>query len=195
MEFCIRILKIIYGAVEIEQEYESNEVFNIKIEEEINNDLVLIENEKICNYDYANILDYIFNKYSKKEKGYFPLQHPTGNGKTFFLEKFLIKNIMEDFENLRQNKIIVITSSKVNVNEIYRNVEKKLIKDGYKEKINYVFQMKSVADILSEADFIKEFIQELDKDLYFYEKLSHNFVDNLKRDLKELIIFIEKKFL
>lgn len=193
MEFCIRILKIIYGAVEIEQEYESNEVFNIKIEEEINNDLVLIENEKICNYDYANILDYIFNKYSKKEKGYFPLQHPTGNGKTFFLEKFLIKNIMEDFENLRQNKIIVITSSKVNVNEIYRNVEKKLIKDGYKEKINYVFQMKSVADILSETDFIKEFIQELDKDLYFYEKLSHNFVDNLKRDLKELIIFIEKK--
>ncbi len=102
---------------------------------------------------------------------------------------------MEDFENLRQNKIIVITSSKVNVNEIYRNVEKKLIKDGYKEKINYVFQMKSVADILSETDFIKEFIQELDKDLYFYEKLSHNFVDNLKRDLKELIIFIEKKFL
>lgn len=55
--------------------------------------------------------------------------------------------------------------------------------------------MKSVADILSETDFIKEFIQELDKDLYFYEKLSHNFVDNLKRDLKELIIFIEKKFL
>ena len=102
---------------------------------------------------------------------------------------------MEDFENLRQNKIIVITSSKVNVNEIYRNVEKKLIKDGYKEKINYVFQMKSVADILSETDFIKEFIQELDKDLYFYEKLSHNFVDNLKRDLKELIIFIQKKFL
>ena len=33
MEFCIRILKIIYGAVEIEQEYESNEIFNIKIED------------------------------------------------------------------------------------------------------------------------------------------------------------------
>ncbi|MBS5038749.1 MAG: hypothetical protein KHZ27_10115 [Fusobacterium sp.] len=48
MEFCIRILKIIYGAVEIEQEYESNEVFNIKIEEEINNDLVLHTTELEC---------------------------------------------------------------------------------------------------------------------------------------------------
>ena len=67
------------------------------------------------------------------------------------------------------------------------------MRGGQQEKINCVFQMKSVVDILSEENFIKEFIQELDKDLYFYEKLSHNFVDNLKRDLKELIIFIEKK--
>lgn len=62
MEFCIRILKIIYGAVEIGQEYESNEIFNIKIEEEINNDLLVIENEKIFNYDYTNIKKLICQK-------------------------------------------------------------------------------------------------------------------------------------
>ena len=179
LNFCIKILKIIYNPIEVEQEYSNEEVFNIKLNEETEKKLIKEENKEKFNYDYKNILDYIFNKYSQKKEGYFPLQHPTGNGKTFFLEKFLVKNILENFENLKHNKIIVITSSKVNVNEIYRNIEKRLIKKGKQEKIKFVFQMKSVADIFSEVNFLEEFIQELD------EKLPHNFINNLKRDLKE----------
>lgn len=193
LNFCIKILKIIYNPIEVEQEYSNEEVFNIKLNEETEKKLIKEENKEKFNCDYKNILDYIFDKYSQKKEGYFPLQHPTGNGKTFFLEKFLVKNILENFENLKHNKIIVITSSKVNVNEIYRNIEKRLIKKGEQEKIKFVFQMKSVADIFSEVNFLEEFIQELDEKLEFYEKLPHNFINNLKRDLKELKILIEKK--
>ena len=198
METCIKVLKQLCPLKE-EGYYSNEDILNLNLKKEniSNNNYPSIEtevlNEDISNYDYSNILDYIYKVYSQKNKGFFALQHPTGNGKTYFLEKFLISSILEDFKNLKKHKkIIVLTSSKVNVNEIYRNIEKELKRKKQSEKIKYVFQMKSIIDILSDVDFLKEILMELDKELYFYKKLPFNFKNELKNELKNLIRFIEQ---
>lgn len=190
IEVCLEILKQIYPIpTEKKNTYSPKDIFNLKIEESSN----IIENtkeENISNCDYSNVLDFIFNKYTKKETGYFPLQHPTGNGKTFFLEKFLIENIKNDFENLSHDRIIVITNSKVNLNEIYRNISSK-IRD--KEKIEkYVLKLESINDIFNDINFLNETISELQKDLEFYKAFPPNFINNFRIKLKNSIMYIEK---
>lgn len=197
--------------LKIEPYYSSPDFFNFeeikeKVEEtenELKTREFLIE-KNIKNCKNNNILDYIYNKYSQKEKGFFPFQFPTGNGKTFYLEKFLVDKLIESYEeleknkkfkNLKHNKIIVITSNKVNVNEIYRNIEYKLIQKGKEDCLKYVFQMKAIKDILNNEEFLKKMLMELDEPLYFYEKLPYNFIKNMKKELKKLLMYIEQKAL
>ena len=195
IELCVEILKQIYlFSFEEKNTFLIEELCNIVVEEE-NKESEKIEEEykKECveKYHFSNILDYIFNKYSKNRTGYFPLQHPTGNGKTFFLEEFLINNLKENFESLNLDRIIVITNSKVNLNEIYRNVENKL-KDDKKMK-DYVLKLESINDIFNNIEFLNETINELQENLEFYQSFPPNFINNFKKELKESIKYIEQK--
>lgn len=181
METCIKVLKQLCP-LEEEAFYSNEDILNLSLRKNSleDNSFPITEEklitEDINNYDYSNILDYIYKVYSQKDKGYFALQHPTGNGKTYFLENFLLNSILENFENLKNHKkIIVLTSSKVNVNEIYRNIEKGLKREKQSEKMNCVFQMKSIMDILSDVNFLREILIELYKNLYFYTKFPFNF--------------------
>lgn len=195
IELYVEILKQIYPfSFEEKNTFLIEELCNIVVEEE-NKESEKIEEEykKECveKYHFSNILDYIFNKYSKNRTGYFPLQHPTGNGKTFFLEEFLINNLKENFESLNHDRIIVITNSKVNLNEIYRNVENKL-KDDKKMK-DYVLKLESINDIFNNIEFLNETINELQENLEFYQSFPPNFINNFKKELKESIKYIEQK--
>lgn len=195
VQTCIKVLKQLCPLRNKEKFYPIEDLLNIKNKNRLSINNNLINEDELKNYDYKNILDYIYDNYSQNKDGFFALQHPTGNGKTFFLEKFLLKNILEDFTNLKHKKIIVLTSSKVNVNEIYRNIEKELKKKKEEKKINYIFQMKSIMDILYNVDFLKEILRELEKDLYFYEKLPINFIIKFKDEIKNLIRYIEQNAL
>lgn len=188
LETCMDILKVFYPIpMEEKESYSVNNILNLSLEEErIENE----ENEALNDYNYSNVLDYIFDKYSKKEAGYFPLQHPTGNGKTFFLEKFLIRNLQEDFKELKHDRIIVITNSKVNLNEIYRNIAFKLNDNKKFEK--YVLKVESITDIFSNIEFLNNTIVELQQDLEFYKNFPPNFINNFKNELKNIIILVEK---
>lgn len=193
--------------IKIDPYYSSQDFFNLESRKEnkarLNIAKPLFE-EDIEGYDYNNILDYIYIKYSQKEKGFFPFQFPTGNGKTFYLENFLVNQLIESYEelektknfkNLKHNKIIVITANKVNVNEIYRGIEYKLIKKGKEECLKYILQMKAIKDILNDEKFLQKMLIELDEPLYFYEKLPYNFIKNMKQELKKLLMYIEQKSL
>lgn len=209
-EIALEVLKQLCP-LKIEPYYSSPDFFNLKSgkekikmnEDNLNKNKLLVE-ENIENYDYNNILDYIYKKYSQKEKGFFPFQFPTGNGKTFYLENFLVNQLIESYEelektknfkNLKHDKIIVITSNKVNVNEIYRNIGYKLIKAGKEDCLKFVFQMKAIKDILNNEEFLKKMLMELDEPLCFYEKLPYNFIKNMKQELKKLLMYIEQKSL
>lgn len=201
METCIKVLKQLCP-LEEEAFYSNEDILNLSLRRNslednsfpITEEKLIIED--INNYDYSNILDYIYKVYSQKDKGYFALQHPTGNGKTYFLEKFLLNSILENFENLKNHKkIIVLTSSKVNVNEIYRNIEKGLKRKKQLEKMNCVFQMKSIMDILSDINFLREILIELNKSLYFYTKFPFNFLRDLQNEIKNLMRYIEQNAL
>lgn len=194
IEVCLKILKQIYiKEIKLEEEYKTEEILNVEIQEEEQEESDVLQDKEIEKYNYTNILDYIYYKYSQYKNGYFPLQHPTGNGKTYFLEKFLIKNILEDFKNLKQERIIVITNSKVNINEIYRNISEKLKDQGEEEKVNSIFLMKSVDDIFYNIEFLKEIIEELQQTSAFYKEFPRNFIYNFRQKLEELIKFVDKK--
>ena len=143
----------------------------------------------------SSILEEIFEKYSKELNGYFPLQHPTGNGKTYHLENFLVKNIISDFKDLKQDRIIVITNNKININEIYRGIISKLKQECQEDKKDYIFQMKSVSDLLSDKEFLDEILNELDEDLKFYNFISNKnaFLKKFKKNIRILKEHIDKK--
>ncbi len=142
-----------------------------------------------------NILEDIFKKYSEEPYGYFPLQHPTGNGKTFHLENFIVKNIVDDFKNLKHNKIIIITNNKININEIYRGIVSKLKAQTQESKKECIFQMKSVGDILNDARFLDEILNDLDKDLKFYNlfQFKESFIRKFKEKIRLLKEHVNKK--
>lgn len=142
-----------------------------------------------------NILEDIFKKYSKEPYGYFPLQHPTGNGKTFHLENFIVKNIVDDFKDLKHNKIIIITNNKININEIYRGIISKLKAQTQESKKECIFQMKSVSDILNDTKFLDEILNDLDKNLKFYNlfQFKESFIRKFKEKIRLLKEHVNKK--
>ena len=65
LETCMDILKVFYPIpMEEKKSYSVNNILNLSLEEErIENE----ENEALNDYNYSNVLDYIFDKYSKKK--------------------------------------------------------------------------------------------------------------------------------
>ena len=55
--------------------------------------------------------------------------------------------------------------------------------------------MKAIKNILNNEEFLKKILMELDEPLYFYEKLPYNFIKNMKKELKKLLMYIEQKAL
>lgn len=195
---CIEILRKLYKKIEIEGEYKNKDILNIEenlfIKEENNKD-IQIEKSLINieeNKDSYNILEKIFEKYSQYSNGYFPLQHPTGNGKTYYLINFLVKMLESDFKELDKERIIVITNNKVNVNEIHREIIKKLKALNQEEKGENIFKVKSLRDILSNVEFLEEILKELNDQLEFYNLFPKNFIINFKSRLKEVINILNK---
>lgn len=143
------------------------------------------------------ILD-IFMKYSAKENGFFPFQYPTGNGKTYYLIRFLSEMIMTDFsklEKFKKKKIIVVTNNKNNIQEIYDEVVKNLKKAGMEDKKKEIFWLKAVGEILSDVTFLREIYTELYKKSEFYERLKRKnkkFIENFRNKLTEVSNKLEK---
>lgn len=189
----IEILKKLYKKIEITDIYSHEDILNLektefkKVIKEENKESITINKN---NYD---ILGQIFEKYSHFPKGYFPLQHPTGNGKTYYLIQFLVKMLQENFKNLDKERIIVVTNNKVNLNEIYRDIINQLKVLNIEEQKNNILQVKSINDILSDKEFLKEILKELEEDLHFYKLFSVEFIINFKRRLTEVLNILEKE--
>ncbi|MGL5356440.1 MAG: hypothetical protein ACRDAQ_07855 [Cetobacterium sp.] len=156
----------------------------------------IINSEKKQEFEVGNnILEYIFEKYSKELNGYFPLQHPTGNGKTFHLENFIVKNIIDNFTDLKHDRIIIITNNKININEIYRGIFSKLKAQSEESKKECIFQMRSVSDILNDTQFLDEILNDLNKDLKFYNlfQFKESFLRKFKEKIRLLKEHVNKK--
>lgn len=193
----IEILKKLYKKIEITDSYSHEDVLNFEVsleKPEFKKEIKEESKERITiNKNNYNILGQIFEKYSHFPQGYFPLQHPTGNGKTYYLIQFLIKMLQEDFKSLDKNRIIVVTNNKVNLNEIYRDIISQLKALHIEEKKNNILQVKSINDILSDKEFLKEILEELKEDLAFYKLFHIDFIINFKRRLTEVLNILEKE--
>lgn len=204
LESCLKVLEEIHPKnrkrfYTLEDMLAYDEVLDENNKEELSKntvkDEIMQSKKKMQTKDNNSVLEEIFEKYSKELNGYFPLQHPTGNGKTFHLENFLVKNIINDFKDLKQDKIIVITNNKININEIYRGIIKKLKEQSQEHKKNCIFQVKSVSDILNNVQFLDEIINDLDKDLKFYNFFpsKENFIRRFKEKIRFLREYVDKK--
>ncbi|MGL5780026.1 hypothetical protein [Cetobacterium sp.] len=154
----------------LEAPLEFTSFINDSIESQKNNS---IKKEK--NYRIDSLEKIFLNNYSKN-KGFLPLQHPTGNGKTYQLEKFcatILESYMTD-ENTAGKKIIILTNNKININSIRKGILSRL-KERNCENLNInIINILSRTDILKEGIVFKEILYSLNHNEKFFTLLNSN---------------------
>ncbi|MBC2849926.1 hypothetical protein H5J22_00435 [Cetobacterium sp. 8H] len=125
------------------------------------------------NYRVDSVEKIFLNNYSKNT-GFLPLQHPTGNGKTYQLEKFcatILENYMND-ENTINKKIIILTNNKININSIKKGILTRLKERNCESLNTNILNILSLTDILKEGTVFKEILYTLNHDDIFFTSLD-----------------------